>query len=212
MTSDTGFPRDSLNNRHQVIAGGSSGKLHVWWDHFNSEWKNCKRCPLHKHRNKVVQFRGIIPAQILFIGEAPWISEDEIGRPFCGPAGRELDTLIEQAGVEDGEFCLINVVGCIPREVDEQGRPFRGLRPPTSVEVKACSPRLKELIEHIKPKLVVTLGRVAVNSLDVDLRSLLELVHPSFILQSKSPDLLRKRFILTLKQAVERMRSASTSL
>lgn len=202
-----GYPRANIDKRHQIIGGGAGGRTQRWWDEFNTRWRDCQRCPLAHHRNKVVQFRGIIPADILFIGEAPWISEDELGRPFCGPAGRLLDELITEAGIEDGDFCLVNIVACIPRQIGDDGKPFGGPRPPEKDEAKACSPRLSELIEHIAPKLVVRLGNVAGKYVDPFLNGqpVVDLVHPSYILQKKS-SIIRKRFVLELHQAVQRLR------
>ena len=207
------YSGEGLNRRTQILAGGPNSPTHRWWDAFAKKWGGCKLCPLHQHRNKVVQFRGIIPADILFIGEAPWISEDELGRPFVGPAGRELDKLLEAAGIEDGEFCLVNIVACIPRQLDQDGKPCGGPRPPENTEARTCAPRLKELIEHIKPKLVVRLGNVAGKYIDPFLNGqpVIDLVHPSFIIQKeqKSPNitaLLRKRFTLELRQAASKMR------
>ena len=61
------------------------------------KWKDCTRCLLHEHRRKIVLCRGKIPADVLFVGEAPGESEDVLGSPFVGPAAQLLDSLIEQA-------------------------------------------------------------------------------------------------------------------
>jgi uracil-DNA glycosylase family 4 len=47
--------------------------------------------------NRVVLVRGSVPCDVLFIGEAPGQSEDVVGRPFVGPAGKLLDRIIEDA-------------------------------------------------------------------------------------------------------------------
>jgi len=58
---------------------------------------NCTNCQLHKTRKQVVVGRGTIPADILFIGEAPGISEDTIGLAFIGEGGKLLDYMIQEA-------------------------------------------------------------------------------------------------------------------
>lgn len=52
-------------------------QLHV------NRWKDCELCSLCEGRKRVVLSRGTVPADVLFIGEAPWVSEDTIGKPFC---------------------------------------------------------------------------------------------------------------------------------
>ena len=60
-------------------------------------WENCRACPLHEGRKKVVLVRGKIPCDALFIGEGPGGNEDSLGSPFVGPAGKLLDRIVEDA-------------------------------------------------------------------------------------------------------------------
>lgn len=187
-----------LHPRSQVVVHSKQN----WFASFQQRWKNCQGCPLHELRNRVVHFRGIIPARILLIGEAPGESEDELGRPFVGKAGKLLDELLEAAGVEDGDFCIVNTVGCIPKRLVD-GRFEIG--PPEKPEIRACSARLKELIEHVHPKLIVLLGNVAASSVDPFLPGLSivqRLVHPSAIERGGRDPIQIKRFVLTLRQAI----------
>lgn len=61
-------------------------------------WKSCQRCALGRTRDKIVLAKGRLPCDVLFVGEAPGESEDVIGLPFVGPAGRLLDEMIRDAG------------------------------------------------------------------------------------------------------------------
>lgn len=126
-------------------------ELHV------KKWKNCTRCPLHNYRKRIVLVRGVLPAEVLFIGEAPGYSENALGRPFAGPAGRLLDAIIQTTQKEYGEYsyAITNLVACLP--LDEK----RDTRIPTSLEVNKCSERLAELMRMAKPKAIIHVGLVA---------------------------------------------------
>lgn len=135
------------------------GKLHL---HIQ-KWKNCTRCPLHEVRQKVVFVRGIVPCDVLFVGEAPGKSEDNRGQPFIGKAGKLLDNIISRAiatlGHPKVRTAFTNLIGCIPIHTDEDGT--KGKTTPEHDEIVACSGKLYELVELAKPKLVVRVGSLA---------------------------------------------------
>ena len=87
----------------------------------------------------------------MFIGEAPGAQEDLTGEPFVGRSGRLLTSLIEGIGLTRDEVYISNVVKCRPP----------ANRNPEPGEVAACSPIITSQIEHISPKVVVTLGNFA---------------------------------------------------
>lgn len=120
-----------------------------------AKWINCKCCLLHKCRNRVVLARGMIPAPILFIGEAPGASEDVIGQPFVGPAGKLLDKIIEQGIDGQADYCITNLVGCIPKENGSKSGE------PSEEAIRACRPRLNEFVQLCKPKVIVCVGKLA---------------------------------------------------
>lgn len=72
--------------------------------------------------------------------------------------------------------------------------------------VKACSPRLIEIMNKVSPSLVVLLGKTATKYYPGNSPIVIDLVHPSFILQYGSRELDKKRFILTLRKAIESLR------
>lgn len=150
-------------------------------DRHIADWQDCTKCRLGQCPfviNKCF-FRGYLPCDVLFIGEAPGQNEDTHARPFIGEAGRCLDDIIketsrrltpfpESASTEaqqawyrkDNQFrwCITNTVLCLPYD---QG----SFREPAKDEVEACQPRLMEFIELASPKLVCIMGLVAHRSL-----------------------------------------------
>lgn len=182
------------------------------WKRHVADWSNCTRCPLHLTRRQVVLAKGKIPAQVLFIGEAPGASEDVIGRPFVGPAGNLLERMVADAVLEAGYTPTMvygNLVGCIPKS-PETGRK-RG--EPVKAEIDACYPRVEELIDLVKPDTIIAVGSLSAKvakakewgrSWDV-----VEIVHPSFILQNQGQTgILAQQVIVRLSEAFYRLREA----
>jgi hypothetical protein len=66
---------------------------------YLDEAKDCRRCPLHQTRTKVVFGAGDADADLMFVGEAPGRTEDETGLPFVGQAGKLLDKLLGEIGL-----------------------------------------------------------------------------------------------------------------
>jgi len=117
---------------------------------------NCTRCRLSEARTRVVFGEGDLKTSVMLIGEAPGFNEDREGRPFVGQAGKFLnETLLKAAGLERSSVYVTNVVKCRPP----------GNREPTDDEVEACFPYLSVQIRVIRPKIIVTLGNVATNTL-----------------------------------------------
>jgi len=109
----------------------------------------CQQCEIAKFRTKVVPGEGAEDADIMFIGEAPGWHEDQQGRPFVGPAGQFLDTLLASIGLKRQQVYIANVIKC---------RPI-GNRDPLPAEIRNCRQWLERQIEIIRPKMIVTLGR-----------------------------------------------------
>jgi DNA polymerase len=108
----------------------------------------CAGCPLH---SRAVSATGDEHARIMLIGEAPGEREAELGVPFVGKAGRELDALLKRAGLERNELYITNVVKCRPP----------GNRKPTKEEVARCRPKLEEEIKRVSSRIIVLLGATA---------------------------------------------------
>jgi uracil-DNA glycosylase family 4 len=109
----------------------------------------CDKCALAKGREHTVPGEGPEPAPVMFIGEAPGFHENRLGRPFVGAAGHFLEELLASIGMKRTDVYICNVVKCRPP----------GNREPLPNEIETCRPYLDQQIEHIKPRLIVTLGR-----------------------------------------------------
>ena len=108
-------------------------------------------CPLAGARTTVVFGMGDANADLMFVGEAPGAEEDRRGRPFVGRAGKLLDQLLGEIGLERSQVFIANVLKCRPP----------GNRDPLPEEIEECSPHLFRQIELIEPKLLVSLGNFA---------------------------------------------------
>lgn len=156
---------------------------------FKERWQDCDRCPLSEVRNQVVLARGQIPADVLFIGEAPGHSEDTLGKPFVGPAGKLLDRLIETAIPGKVRMAFTNVVSCIPNVKTSSTRMAhykedgRNVSEPDEEAIKACAPRLEEFMGLCRPKLVVCVGLMAERCVPPGDEKRIRVIHPAAILR-----------------------------
>jgi DNA polymerase len=117
--------------------------------------RSCKNCGLHATRTQAVPGTGPCPADVMIVGEAPGFNEDRQGEPFVGAAGKLLDTLLARISLSRSEVFITNVLKCRP--------PMN--RDPMPNEAEACSPYLQRQLELIKPKVVLILGRHALERL-----------------------------------------------
>lgn len=113
----------------------------------------CERCSLYKTKTTDVVGGGSDKAEIMFIGEAPGKKEDEIGEPFVGTASKLLNEMLTSIDLKREDIYIANVL---------KHRPPNN-RDPLPDETAACWPYLKCQIELINPKLIVFLGRHAMN-------------------------------------------------
>lgn len=115
------------------------------------EARGCTACPLHETRTQVVFGSGNADAQLMFIGEGPGANEDLQGLPFVGQAGKLLDKLLAEIGLERADVFIANTVKCRPP----------GNRDPYPHEIEACRGYLYSQLQLIEPTLVCTLGNFA---------------------------------------------------
>src|SRR3954454_23328086 len=99
--------------------------------------------------SRMVPGEGSPGAAVMFVGEAPGATEDELGRPFVGRAGKLLGELLAEAGVAREDLLITNV----------RHAPPPNNRDPKAPEVAHCMPWLARELELIDPALVVPLGR-----------------------------------------------------
>ena len=98
----------------------------------------------------------------MLVGEMPGDREDREGRPFVGPAGRELERALEATGIERGELYVTNVVKHF--KFEERGK-RRIHQTPRKGEIDACLPWLDTEIKLVRPAAVVALGATAAKAL-----------------------------------------------
>ena len=136
----------------------------------------------------LVPGEGSATAKVMLVGEAPGAKEDESGRPFVGGAGKLLDRLLEEAGLERADVFITNVVKARPP----------GNRDPKADEVAHHLPWLEAQLEILSPRVLVPLGRHALNFfakdakitethghvLERDGRTLFPMFHPAAALRN----------------------------
>ncbi len=129
---------------------GSEGLVAV-----RRELGECTRCKLAGGRHRLVFGVGNPAAELMFVGEGPGADEDRQGEPFVGKAGQLLDRMIAAMGFRRADVYIANVVKCRPPQN----------RDPEPDEIGACEPFLEAQIAAIRPKVIVALGRFAVQTL-----------------------------------------------
>lgn len=122
----------------------------------------CNACPNLRERTAVLsELNGNINAEVMFIAEAPGRNGGNRTRiPFSGDnSGRNFQTLLDSINLKREEIFITNSALCNPHT------PTGANRKPTKKEIKNCSDFLRKQIELIKPKIIVTLGAVALEAL-----------------------------------------------
>lgn len=120
-----------------------------------SKIRVCTKCTLHKSRNLTVPGEGPLKAELMFVGEGPGATEDIQGKPFTGLSGKFFDKLLNLITLKREDIFIVNIVKCRPP----------GNRAPSLNERNACLPYLKEQILTIKPHIICTLGKTALETL-----------------------------------------------
>jgi uracil-DNA glycosylase family protein len=179
----------------------------------------CRGCDLWERATQAVFGEGPEDARMMLVGEVPGDREDREGRPFVGPAGRELDRALEAVGIERGDVYVTNAVKHF--RFEERGKRRIHQRPDAG-QIRACRPWLRAEIDVIRPEALVVLGATAAKSLlgntfrlmaqrgaplESDLASIVvATIHPSAILRSREDDerqAQREMFTEDLRVAAE---------
>ena len=152
-------PQGSKEVAHDVPTGPESQMTTLEdmdWTLLEKTAKSCEKCKLRSGCQQVVFGVGDQNADWLFIGEGPGAEEDARGEPFVGRAGKLLDNILLAMGFSRSKKIYIaNIVKCRPPNN----------RDPEPEEIHACTPYLLRQIELIRPKIIITLGRVAAQTL-----------------------------------------------
>jgi len=119
----------------------------------------CTRCPqLASTRQTVVFGSGNADADLMFVGEAPGANEDKQGVPFVGQAGKLLEQLLNEIGLQRSDVFIANVLKCRPP----------GNRDPLPQEIDNCQDYLFRQLDLIRPKVVCSLGNFSTKLLRAD--------------------------------------------
>lgn len=117
--------------------------------------KDCNKCKLCTRRKNIVFGVGNENAKIMFIGEGPGADEDAQGIPFVGKAGKLMNNAFDAIGLKREDVYIANIVKCRPPNN----------RDPEADEVSACINYLRNQVMIIKPKIIVLLGRIALQNI-----------------------------------------------
>lgn len=122
----------------------------------------CKACDLYKRGTQTVFGEGPPKAELMLVGEQPGDAEDLAGHPFVGPAGRLLDTALEEVGIDRSQVYVTNVVKHFKWEPRGKRRIHAK---PNAAEIGACRLWLEVEIALVKPRVLVCLGATAAQAL-----------------------------------------------
>ena len=164
---------------------------------------SCRACGLWEPATQTVFGEGPIGARVMLVGEQPGDQEDREGRPFVGPAGRLLDSALDEAGIDRDDVYVTNAVKHFKWKPDRGGK-RRIHDKPNWTEVGACLPWLHSELALVKPEVVVCLGATAAQALlgrsarvgelrgrlltgELD-AAILVTAHPSSVLRARDED------------------------
>jgi len=143
------------NIMHDVNSGANGVDRKSLLEELRVQIGDCQRCKLAKHRANLVFGAGNPHARLMFIGEAPGKEEDLRGLPFVGDAGMLLTRLIIKMGMKREDVYIANIIKCRP--------PMN--RDPEEDEVSVCRQFIEQQIQIIRPQIIMTLGRIALQVL-----------------------------------------------
>jgi len=178
-----------LDISEQRVASGEQENGRETLEDLGRIARACQKCRLAKTRTNVVYGVGSPNADLMFVGEAPGRDEDIQGEPFVGRAGQLLTDIIKAMKLTRDQVYITNVIKCRPPEN----------RNPEADELDECRPYIKRQIALIRPKVIVTLGRFALQSLtekgysisavrgqwlEVDGVKVMPTYHPAYLLRN----------------------------
>lgn len=124
----------------------------------------CRGCDLYKNATQTVFGEGPAKALVMFVGEQPGDYEDRQGHPFVGPAGRLLDEVLVEVGIDRSDVYVTNVVKHFKWEAAQRGK-RRIHKKPRQSEIEACRPWLDAELKVVQPQVLVCLGASAAQGL-----------------------------------------------
>lgn len=180
------------------------------FEELKKDCLRCKKCKLADTRTNIVFGVGDVSSKILFVGEGPGENEDLQGEPFVGRSGKLLDEMLSKIGLNRENIYIANIVKCRPP----------GNRDPLPEEQDVCINWLRYQTLLMKPKIIVTLGRIAaMKIIREDFRVTREhgkffekkdtcfmgTFHPAAILRNPTQKSVFEEDFLTLKRKLQEM-------
>ncbi|HEY8360495.1 MAG TPA: uracil-DNA glycosylase [Ramlibacter sp.] len=136
--------------------GGLPGIELMEWDALRQTVIACRACQLCDGRREPLMGVGDAQADWLVVGEPPNEDEDRAGEPFVGDGGKLLDNMLKALGLgRHDRVYLANVIKCRPS----------GAGTPGPDEIARCEPFLRRQVELLQPKVILAMGRLAVQTL-----------------------------------------------
>ena len=161
---------------------------------------SCTACALSESCTNKVPGAGPTEATVMLVGESPGEHEDREGVPFIGPGGELLTKALEAAGWNREDLYITNIVKCHTEEN----------RKPTTSEIAACFQHIKKEIDVVQPRIIITLGSMAANTL----------IHPDFKItqenghwfelnpETRAMAIYHPSYLLRLGEGTERQKQA----
>lgn len=138
-----------------LVTTGDQGAERMGWGDLQATVASCRACGLCESRARTVFGVGDLQADLMLIGEAPGADEDRQGEPFVGRAGRLLNEMLAAIGLERGRVYIANILKCRPP----------GNRDPRPEEVLRCQPFLMRQIALVRPRVLLSVGRISAQTL-----------------------------------------------
>ena len=194
-------------------------------DELRPAVESCRRCTLWKTATQGVPGEGAVPAEMMFVGEAPGDNEDLQGHPFVGPAGAVFERALHDAGLSRAAVYVTNAVKHF--KFEPRGKRRLHIKP-SAQELEACHWWLDEELRLVAPKLVLALGGTAARALLGHPVTVSQVraapmrlsptshiwvtIHPSFLLRIPDDNQRRNeyaRFVQELKDALAWIRRSA---
>lgn len=154
-------PSIALSAAPIVVRDRAVGVEGMGWDALREAVADCRACKLCEGRRQTVFGIGHTSAHWMIVGEAPGEQEDRQGEPFVGKSGQLLDNMLRAIGLTRAEgdaaqqVYIANTLKCRPP----------GNRNPEPEELAQCEPFLIRQVELVRPRIILAMGRFAVQSL-----------------------------------------------
>lgn len=167
----------------------------------------CTLCMLHEHCcTKCLWGRGNPKAKLMLVGEAPGGTEDRLGKPFVGEAGRLLSHVLKSLCINEDGLYITNVIKCRPQDN----------KLPLKKQLRECWTQCRGYLEHemitVKPKVVLFMGGTALELYEGRVpitkweglkirRGVYASLHPAYILHAPSKEIRLAQAIATAATA-----------